>query len=93
MVKWSVSALDHYKASISRPLASHNVRFCRFHPSCSVYGRTALLRFGFLKGGALAFIRVLKCNPFYGHPPIEDPVPVRGWQARTPRHRTGAERR
>ncbi len=76
MVKLSVSALDFYKVSVSRPLASHNIRFCRFHPSCSIYARTALLRFGFLKGSTLAFVRVLKCNPFYGHPPIEDPVPA-----------------
>lgn len=75
MVKWSVSVLDYYKISISRPLAAHNVKPCRFHPTCSVYARTAILRFGFLKGGAMAFVRVLKCNPFYGRPPIEDPVP------------------
>ncbi len=76
MVNWSVSLLDHYKTSISRPLAAHNIRSCRFHPSCSTYARTALLRFGFLKGGALALIRILKCNPFYGTPPMEDPVPA-----------------
>ncbi|NOZ12213.1 MAG: membrane protein insertion efficiency factor YidD [Acidobacteria bacterium] len=76
MVKWSIFLLKHYKTSISRPLAAHNIRSCRFHPSCSVYARTALLRFGFVKGWSLAFIRILKCNPFYGHPPIEDPVPA-----------------
>jgi putative membrane protein insertion efficiency factor len=38
--------------------------FCRFYPSCSVYGREAVRRFGVLRGGVLAIKRLLRCNPF-----------------------------
>jgi len=37
---------------------------CRFTPSCSVYAVTALERFGTVKGGYLAFKRIIRCNPF-----------------------------
>lgn len=46
---------------------------CRFHPTCSDYALDALKQFGFLKGGWLAFRRILRCNPF--HPGGHDPVP------------------
>jgi len=38
--------------------------FCRFHPSCSVYGFEAIKKYGIVKGGWLASWRVLRCNPF-----------------------------
>jgi putative membrane protein insertion efficiency factor len=45
---------------------------CRFHPTCSAYARTAILRYGVLRGGLKALIRVSKCHPF--HPGGYDPV-------------------
>ena len=53
---------------------------CRFAPSCSAYGREALLRHGALKGTLLTVWRVLRCNPFGrgGY----DPVPEQGhWKS------------
>jgi putative membrane protein insertion efficiency factor len=50
-------------------------RACRFYPSCSVYGVTALERHGPLKGLWLTARRLLKCNPF--HPGGVDLVPPR----------------
>lgn len=38
--------------------------FCRFRPTCSEYAIQAVEKYGFLKGGAKAFWRVLRCNPF-----------------------------
>ncbi|HKM32857.1 MAG TPA: membrane protein insertion efficiency factor YidD [Oscillospiraceae bacterium] len=37
---------------------------CRFYPSCSTYGMTAIERFGAIKGGYLAIRRILRCNPY-----------------------------
>jgi len=36
---------------------------CRFYPTCSNYAQIALKEHGFLKGFALAFLRILKCHP------------------------------
>jgi putative membrane protein insertion efficiency factor len=47
---------------------------CRFHPSCSQYALEALLRFGVLRGGALALKRLARCHPW--NPGGFDPVPV-----------------
>jgi uncharacterized protein len=47
---------------------------CRFNPTCSTYAVEAVSRFGVLKGGFLAFKRILRCNPYCrgGY----DPVPL-----------------
>ena len=46
---------------------------CRFRPTCSVYARKAIERFGLLRGGLLALRRLGRCNPFF--PGGRDPVP------------------
>lgn len=46
---------------------------CRFSPTCSQYALEALEKYGALKGGWLAFRRILRCNPF--HKGGYDPVP------------------
>lgn len=39
---------------------------CRFTPTCSVYTRDAIRKYGIVKGGAMAAWRILRCNPWYG---------------------------
>ncbi|HDH57652.1 MAG TPA: membrane protein insertion efficiency factor YidD [Bacteroidetes bacterium] len=46
---------------------------CRFYPTCSEYGRVALIRHGFFRGFWLTITRILRCNPW--NPGGWDPVP------------------
>jgi len=46
---------------------------CRHIPTCSSYGKQAVLKYGAFIGSILAGERLLRCNPFY--PPSKDPVP------------------
>lgn len=46
---------------------------CRFTPTCSVYAREALQKYGLFKGLYLAVSRLLRCHPFGGSG--YDPVP------------------
>ncbi|MBC8457967.1 MAG: membrane protein insertion efficiency factor YidD [Deltaproteobacteria bacterium] len=45
---------------------------CRFMPTCSAYASLAINKYGIIKGGFLALIRILKCHPF--HPGGYDPL-------------------
>ncbi len=47
---------------------------CRFRPTCSAYALEAINKYGALKGGWLAFKRLMRCNPFYKGS-FYDPVP------------------
>jgi len=46
---------------------------CKFTPTCSAYGRIAVMRYGAVIGGFLAGDRLLRCNPYTA--PGYDPVP------------------
>jgi hypothetical protein len=50
-----------YQKTISPTLPADT---CRFYPTCSHYGFEAIYKYGALKGGWMAFTRVLRCNPF-----------------------------
>lgn len=58
-------------------------RSCRFHPTCSSYTITAIIRFGLLKGGLMALCRLLRCNPFCraGYDPVPDHFSLRPFTA------------
>ncbi|MBE8715464.1 membrane protein insertion efficiency factor YidD [Sphingobacterium hungaricum] len=58
-----------YQIFIS-PLLGAN---CRYTPTCSQYGKEAILKYGPFKGGWLTIKRILSCNPWGGHG--HDPVP------------------
>lgn len=46
---------------------------CRFTPTCSQYAKEAISKYGILKGGWLALVRIGKCHPF--HAGGYDPLP------------------
>lgn len=46
---------------------------CRFHPTCSEYAKTAITRYGSIRGSWLAMKRLSHCHPW--HPGGADPVP------------------
>ena len=59
-----------YQKTFSQVLPSS----CRFVPSCSQYGYTAIERYGLARGGWMAIKRIGRCHPFYkGN--LNDPVP------------------
>jgi putative membrane protein insertion efficiency factor len=63
-----IGALGLYKRLISPLLPSA----CRFHPTCSVYMRVAVLKYGAGKGVWMGLKRLGRCHPF--HPGGNDPV-------------------
>ena len=73
LLKWLLLALIWlYQRAIS-PLLPPS---CRYHPSCSAYGFTAISAHGSAKGLALTIWRLLRCNPWSGGG--LDPVPEPG---------------
>ena len=74
MKKIMLFLLKGYKKFIS-PLLPPS---CRFVPTCSEYAMEAISRYGVLRGGFLAFWRILRCNPFCksGFDPVPDLEPI-----------------
>ncbi|HEY6051702.1 MAG TPA: membrane protein insertion efficiency factor YidD, partial [Thermoanaerobaculia bacterium] len=60
----ALAGIDAYRASVSPWFARTNLIRCRFEPTCSAYGREAIERFGWGKGGALTAARIARCNPW-----------------------------
>lgn len=59
-----------YRAVFS-PWVGHN---CRYDPTCSAYALEALRTHGGVKGGWLAFRRILRCHP-WGRMGVDDVPP------------------
>ena len=58
----TVMAIDSYRAHISPHLSSFVV--CRFRPSCSMYGRESVRKYGFARGSLRAVWRIARCGPW-----------------------------
>ena len=63
-----IAIIKLYRITLSKILPPS----CRFTPSCSQYGITAISRFGAVKGGILTLMRIARCNPFSegGYDPV-----------------------
>ena len=64
----ALQLLRGYKSAISPMLPPA----CRFVPTCSEYAEDAVERYGALRGGWMAFTRILRCHPFArsGYDPV-----------------------
>ena len=69
VTRWLLGGIRFYQTRIS----PHTPPACRFSPTCSEYGRLALLRYGWRKGIWLTSCRLVRCHPL--HPGGFDPVP------------------
>lgn len=70
MSKLLIGFIKFYRKCIS-PL---KLPCCRFSPTCSEYAIKAIQIHGCFKGTALAFWRILRCNPFCkgGYDPVPE---------------------
>ena len=70
MKRFMLAAIRFYRRHISpaRPPC------CRYIPTCSQYAIEAIEKYGALKGGWLAFKRIMRCHPLSKRGPY-DPVP------------------
>ena len=60
-------SLDH------GPLSKYSAfSVCKYHPTCSEYGYTAISSFGVIRGVPMTVWRVLRCNPWSlgGYDPV-----------------------
>ena len=64
---WLITLYQKYLSPLKRTK-------CPYFPSCSVYGKEAIEKYGAFAGTLLALWRILRCNPFSkgGY----DPVPM-----------------
>ena len=69
MKKVLLALVKFYRVAIS----PYRPPCCRYIPTCSQYALEAIEKYGALKGGWLAFRRILRCTPF--HKGGYDPVP------------------
>ena len=68
MKKIVIALIKGYRKYIS-PMKSTK---CPYFPTCSEYGLQAVEKYGVIKGGLLAFWRILRCHPFSkgGYDPV-----------------------
>lgn len=57
-----VKLIEFYQNNISLYFSSFS--HCKYTPTCSVYGKEAIIKYGALKGSILTIWRILRCNPF-----------------------------
>jgi len=63
-VRAAVAAIDVYRGAVSPALARSGLARCRFTPTCSAYGREAILRYGSPRGFLMTAGRILRCHPW-----------------------------
>ena len=67
-----LTIINGYQTFISPLLPAR----CRYYPTCSEYGKTAVLWHGPARGGWLAVKRICRCHPLGGHGIDFVPLPL-----------------
>ena len=62
--KAAIASIDVYRATLSPVLAKSGLAKCKYEPTCSLYAREAIQRYGSPRGFALTAGRLLRCNPW-----------------------------
>lgn len=63
MIKYLlIKVIEFYQKNISSFLSHFS--HCKYTPTCSEYGKQAIIKYGAIKGSMLAMWRILRCNPF-----------------------------
>ena len=57
-----IKTIEFYQKNVSSYFSHFS--HCKYTPSCSVYGKEAIIKHGALKGSILTVWRILRCNPF-----------------------------
>jgi putative membrane protein insertion efficiency factor len=65
MKKIAVKSIGVYQKylSILLKMSLGTNHFCRYNPTCSDYAKSAIIQHGVLKGGLMATLRILSCQP------------------------------
>lgn len=67
----AVFAIEQYRHFVS-PWIGRFVQ-CRFEPTCSVYGLAVVKKYGAIKGGWMAIVRVARCGPWTPMGTVDEP--------------------
>lgn len=59
----ALKIVEFYKIIIS-PIAGFFGFNCRFYPSCSIYAADTIKKYGVIRGGCRAILRLSKCGPW-----------------------------
>lgn len=79
LVAWVlIGAIRVYRYTLSALMG----RTCRFLPTCSEYGETAIRLHGAWRGFWLTFFRFMRCRPGadHGFDPVPESLPDHGWR-------------
>ena len=65
MKKIAIKSISVYQKylSILLKMGLGTNHFCRYNPTCSDYAKSAIVQYGALKGGLMATLRILSCQP------------------------------
>jgi putative membrane protein insertion efficiency factor len=61
--KTAAALFRTYKRWVSPALHTVSLTQCKYLPTCSEYAYVAVVRHGWLRGGALALARLARCHP------------------------------
>ena len=70
-----LKSVDFYRSAISPYKGGPT---CKYVPSCSQHAKSAIERYGALKGGRLAAGRLMRCHPWSkgGYDPVPEDLSV-----------------